>query len=169
MDPRDNSSKKEEFLWLLDKLTTHIMHEDDLLDYRTSFFVTATSIFVAGYSLSLAYQLINYEQGLVFRIAICVVGIIFGFGWEGAVVRTQKASELWKDEIKEVENMADKMGLNFPDRFKLYSKHAEKFRKRHFLKSPTHGISTKLLWKIIPSLFLILWVVLLASALSYAF
>jgi len=160
---KDDKGNLEDFKWLHEQLNQHIMHEDILLEQRTSFFITATSVLVGAYSLSFVASQNLQFQVLIFRISLSVFGVLFCIFWEGVTTRTQSANEMWKEKIRKLELELESTGKHEPGYFSHYLEHVNRFGKDRTkkIKFIQIGISTQKTWKIIPFFFLALWIVFL--------
>lgn len=151
----------EDYRWLYDQIRVHIMHEDELLEYRTSLFITATSILIGAYSLSFAASPSYLTFAMWFRIIISVSGALITVIWEGTVIRTQSANEMWKSKARDLEAEIKKEIPAYDRILRIYTSHAERFMKTGLGKFRTHGLSTGRSWRFVPVIFLSLWVVML--------
>ncbi|MEM0155852.1 MAG: hypothetical protein QW597_04535 [Thermoplasmataceae archaeon] len=151
----------EDYRWLYDQIRVHIMHEDELLEYRTSLFITATSILIGAYSLSFAASSSYLTFATWFRIIISVSGALITIIWEGTVIRTQSANEMWKSKARDLEAEIKNEIPAYDRILRIYTSHAERFTKTGMKKFRTHGLSTGRSWRFVPVIFLSLWTVML--------
>ncbi|MGI0054634.1 MAG: SAM-dependent methyltransferase [Thermoplasmata archaeon] len=163
------SLSSEHGRWLHDKYERLAHHEDNLIDFRGSFFAALISALATAIALAVAYLGFQNRSFEGFTAILATVGVMSSTIWWFVINRTIAAQNLWRESARIIEGsmlLAPGWTPEWLDR--PYLHHRASFRTeadRSFLER----FSPLAVWRWLPLGSLVVWSAVLAYMLALLF